>query len=194
LCSAVMWHMAVTVMLFMGLVVASRAQTTALRKPALMYDPATEVTVKGSVEAVKQLTGPQSWAGTHLSFKTDAETLGARSENSIKGNGFVFVKLGRVVLQRNSQSHTRTIVSPARFGKPWHRPASAARPIGLVPSSQLRTVSTGQAACTTTLCAVFRSRCVAAPMNGPGSRTPRTIKSASRSFATLRISSAGSPN
>jgi hypothetical protein len=69
------WHMAVTVMLFMGLVVVSRAQTTAARKSAPMYDPATEVTMKGSIEAIKQLIGPQSWAGTHLSLKTDKETI-----------------------------------------------------------------------------------------------------------------------
>jgi hypothetical protein len=39
------------------------------------YDTATEVTLKGSVEAVNQITGPQSWGGTHLSLKTEKEAI-----------------------------------------------------------------------------------------------------------------------
>jgi hypothetical protein len=31
--------------------------------------------VKGSVEAVNQVKGPQSWDSTHLSLKTDKETI-----------------------------------------------------------------------------------------------------------------------
>lgn len=42
---------------------------------APMYNTATEVTLKGSVEAIKQVTGPQTWGGTHLSLKTDKETI-----------------------------------------------------------------------------------------------------------------------
>lgn len=45
------------------------------RATAPMYNTATEVTLKGSVEAVKQVTGPQTWGGTHLSLKTDKETI-----------------------------------------------------------------------------------------------------------------------
>lgn len=56
-----------------------------------------------------------------------------------------------------------------------------------------RTVSTGHPACATTLCAVGRSRCVAAPIRPAASRTPRTITSAPRSFAVSTIRSAGSP-
>jgi hypothetical protein len=51
----------------------SFAQRGGPRSP--MYNPATEVTMKGSVEAVTQLTGPQGWAGTHLSLKTDKENI-----------------------------------------------------------------------------------------------------------------------
>lgn len=43
--------------------------------PTRMYNPATEVTLKGSVEAVNQVTGPRGWGGTHLSLKTDKETI-----------------------------------------------------------------------------------------------------------------------
>jgi hypothetical protein len=67
--------MALAAMFAMGMVaLPSRAQTPATRK-APMYNPATEVTVKGTVEAVNQLTGPRGWAGTHLTLKTDKETL-----------------------------------------------------------------------------------------------------------------------
>ncbi|MHB8484307.1 MAG: hypothetical protein ACYDCM_01050 [Candidatus Acidiferrales bacterium] len=67
--------MALTAMFLMVLAIPSFAQTTARRKSVPVYDPATEVTMKGTVEAVKQLAGPRGWAGTHLGLKTDAETL-----------------------------------------------------------------------------------------------------------------------
>lgn len=41
-----------------------------------MYDPATETTVKGTVEEVKQIPGQRGGpGGTHLMLKTDKETL-----------------------------------------------------------------------------------------------------------------------
>jgi hypothetical protein len=41
-----------------------------------MYDPATETTVKGTVEEVKQIPGQRGGAsGAHLIVKTDKETL-----------------------------------------------------------------------------------------------------------------------
>lgn len=43
--------------------------------PWPIYNTATEVTLKGSVEAVDQVKGPQSWDSTHLSLKTDKETI-----------------------------------------------------------------------------------------------------------------------
>lgn len=39
------------------------------------YDPATEVTVSGTVQEVKEHTGPMGWTGTHLILKTEKETL-----------------------------------------------------------------------------------------------------------------------
>lgn len=43
---------------------------------ARMYDPATETTVKGTVEEVKQIPGQRGGAsGAHLIVKTDKETL-----------------------------------------------------------------------------------------------------------------------
>jgi hypothetical protein len=39
------------------------------------YDTSTEVTVKGTVEAVNTITGPRGWSGEHLTLKTDQETF-----------------------------------------------------------------------------------------------------------------------
>jgi hypothetical protein len=39
------------------------------------YDPASEVTVQGTVEEVTEHTGPMGWTGTHLALKTEKETL-----------------------------------------------------------------------------------------------------------------------
>jgi hypothetical protein len=44
-------------------------------KGAPIYNPATEITVKGTVEAVNQVTGRGGWGGTHLQLKTESETL-----------------------------------------------------------------------------------------------------------------------
>jgi hypothetical protein len=35
------------------------------------YNPATEITVNGTVEEVTQTTGRRGWAGTHLTLRTD---------------------------------------------------------------------------------------------------------------------------
>jgi hypothetical protein len=44
-----------------------------------MYNPATETTVKGAVEEVRQVSGPRGGpGGTHLILKTDKETLEVR--------------------------------------------------------------------------------------------------------------------
>ena len=39
------------------------------------YDPKTEITIQGTVEEVTQLAGVRGWKGTHLAFKSDAETF-----------------------------------------------------------------------------------------------------------------------
>jgi len=44
-------------------------------KGAPMYNPATEITVEGTVETVNQMTGWQGWGGAHLQLKTDSETM-----------------------------------------------------------------------------------------------------------------------
>ncbi len=54
------------------------AQTPAPAGPpasAPRYDPSTEVTLAGSVEAVTQVTSPKGRGGTHLTLKTEKETI-----------------------------------------------------------------------------------------------------------------------
>jgi hypothetical protein len=44
-----------------------------------MYNPATETTIKGTIEEVKQISGPRGGpGGAHLILKTDKETLEVR--------------------------------------------------------------------------------------------------------------------
>ena len=79
---------AITVLVAIGTVAA---QSVAQRPRGFMhgplYDPATEITIKGVVNEVQQLTGktatstpqmwascPRGWAGTHLSITTDQGT------------------------------------------------------------------------------------------------------------------------
>jgi DNA/RNA endonuclease YhcR with UshA esterase domain len=45
------------------------------RRQVPKYNPSTEVTVKGTVGEVKEVTGRRGWAGTHLTLKTENETL-----------------------------------------------------------------------------------------------------------------------
>jgi predicted ATP-grasp superfamily ATP-dependent carboligase len=43
-----------------------------------MYNPATEVTVQGTIQEVKQFTGPRGMIGTDVVLKTEKETLDVR--------------------------------------------------------------------------------------------------------------------
>jgi len=43
-----------------------------------IYDPKSEVTVKGTVQDVQQQTGKKGWSGTHLTVNTDAGTFDVR--------------------------------------------------------------------------------------------------------------------
>jgi len=59
-----------------------------------MYNPATEVTLKGVVEEVKTISGPWGWGGTHLTLKTESGTFDVHLGPStyLKEKGFKFVK------------------------------------------------------------------------------------------------------
>lgn len=60
-----------------SLLLASLASTAAAQGGygRRMYDPKSEVTVKGSVEEVRQQTGKNGWNGTHLTLNSDAGTF-----------------------------------------------------------------------------------------------------------------------
>jgi hypothetical protein len=67
-------HMALALVVVLGSGMVY-AQTPRGPKGAPMYNPATETTVKGTIEAVNQMTGRQGWGGTHLQLKAESETL-----------------------------------------------------------------------------------------------------------------------
>lgn len=58
------------------------------------YNPATETTVKGTVEAVKTVSGRHGWHGTHLMLKAGDQTLDVHlgPESFLKSKGFSFAK------------------------------------------------------------------------------------------------------
>lgn len=59
-----------------------------------MYNPATETTVKGTVEEVKTITGHRGWNGTHLMLKTEDKSIEVHlgPEAYLKKKGFSFAK------------------------------------------------------------------------------------------------------
>jgi len=69
------WRVAFGLVVGLAIGMASYAQTPRGPRGAPVYNPATEITVKGTVEAVHQVTGRQGWGGTHLQLKTESETL-----------------------------------------------------------------------------------------------------------------------
>jgi hypothetical protein len=58
------------------------------------YNPATEITVKGTVEEVTQTTSQRGWAGAHLTLKTDqgAYDVYVGPASYISGQQFAFAK------------------------------------------------------------------------------------------------------
>ena len=58
------------------------------------YNPQAEVTVKGTVEDVQQITGKRGFSGTHLTVNTGNETLAVHAGPSsyISQKGFSFAK------------------------------------------------------------------------------------------------------
>lgn len=67
--------MALAVWLVVGLAGSLCAQTAGPRGQGPTYDPATEVTLKGAVEEVRQISGSRGWGGTHVTLRTDQGTI-----------------------------------------------------------------------------------------------------------------------
>ncbi|MCL5005113.1 MAG: hypothetical protein M1404_01155 [Acidobacteria bacterium] len=61
---------------------------------ARIYNPATETTVKGTVEEVKTISGRHGWNGTHLTLKTADKTFDVHLGPAafLKEKGFSFAK------------------------------------------------------------------------------------------------------
>ncbi len=61
---------------------------------ARMYNPATETTLKGTVEEVKTIAGRRGWQGVHLTLKTEDKTLNVHlgPEAFLKEKGFSLAK------------------------------------------------------------------------------------------------------
>jgi hypothetical protein len=59
-----------------------------------MYNPATEVTLKGTVEAVKTISGRRAWSGTHLTLQTESGSFDVHLGPSayLKEKHFEFTK------------------------------------------------------------------------------------------------------
>jgi hypothetical protein len=72
---------------------SAQAQTPNTGRTGRMYDPATETTLKGTVEAVTQGASGQM-TGTHLTLKADNETREVMLGPSkfISSKGFSFAK------------------------------------------------------------------------------------------------------
>src|SRR5690348_6702706 len=69
------WHVTLALVFALETVMVSYAQMPRGPKGAPLYNPATEITVTGTIEAANQITGRQGWGGTHLQLKTESETL-----------------------------------------------------------------------------------------------------------------------
>jgi len=69
-------RIALAILLSGGCGVLLDAQTQApATRPGPIYNPATEVTIKGTIEAVNHVAGARAWTGTHLTLKTDSGSL-----------------------------------------------------------------------------------------------------------------------
>ncbi|MFY9608846.1 MAG: DNA-binding protein [Blastocatellia bacterium] len=90
------WTMflAAVLMSFLTATVVFAQQQTGQRKGMPRYDPATEATVTGIVQEVKQVAGSARWSGTHLTLDTDAGAFDVHVGPSafLTEKGFTFAK------------------------------------------------------------------------------------------------------
>jgi DNA/RNA endonuclease YhcR with UshA esterase domain len=81
-----------------GTLVSLTAAAQGRRNRVTRYDPATEITVTGTIEAVQQVSRSGAWGGTHLKLKTKDETLDVHLGPSkfVADKGFTFEKGDKV--------------------------------------------------------------------------------------------------
>ena len=75
-------------------VISLPAATQARRNRATRYNPATVVTVAGTIEAVQEVSRSGGWGGLHLMLKAEKETLDVHLGPSsfVADKGFTFEK------------------------------------------------------------------------------------------------------
>jgi hypothetical protein len=89
------FYLAMLLFFFLGMSLLANAQTgRGHPKSSPNYNTATEITVKGTVEAVNQQTSPKGWGGTHIILKTEKETFDVHVGPSwyLTQNNFSFAK------------------------------------------------------------------------------------------------------
>jgi DNA/RNA endonuclease YhcR with UshA esterase domain len=93
---------------FATLVAVSFAQARGGRN----YNPATETTVKGTVEEVQQIPGQRGGTGTHLMLKTNSGTLDVHvgPTSFVSNQQFSFAK-GDEVEVTGSQAGSNTLIA-----------------------------------------------------------------------------------
>lgn len=70
------FRLALAVVFVVGMgTISAAAQAAPPRSRGPVYNPATEITRQGTVEAVRQVSGPGGWAGTHLTLETGHKTI-----------------------------------------------------------------------------------------------------------------------
>ena len=93
-------------------VTLSFAQGRGGNKGARMYNPATETTVKGTVEDVQQVPGKRGGTGTHLTLKADSGTFDVHvgPTSFVSNQQFSFAK-GDEVEVTGSKVGTDTLIA-----------------------------------------------------------------------------------
>jgi hypothetical protein len=90
----ILMFIGVTLLLAVPVLMAQAGMGGGRSRGARNYNPATEVTVKGTVEEVTQTTGQRGWAGIHLTLKTDqgAYEVHVGPASYISAQQFAFAK------------------------------------------------------------------------------------------------------
>jgi DNA/RNA endonuclease YhcR with UshA esterase domain len=80
-----------------------------------MYNPASETTLKGTVEDVKTVKGRHGWNGTHLTLKAEGKSIDVHlgPASFIKEKGFSFAKGDQVEVtgSKTEYSGAETIIA-----------------------------------------------------------------------------------
>ncbi len=101
-----------TVILVVSLAGSALAQAA---KGQRLYDPSTELTVKGTVEEVGEITGKHGWNGVHFSLRAEKRSYDVHLGPSyyLVQNGFSFMRNDKIEVTGSKLGGTDTAI--ARF-------------------------------------------------------------------------------